>query len=94
MSTQTPDSLLTSKLQNAKLASRYKSLQFPSRKWAHDTATWEQAYPPVQSTPSFHNEAAMSRFVSSMDQLTVKTSLPPMEVVRYSGDPCTYYNSK
>ena len=71
-----------------------ESFQFPSPRRAHDTATREQAYPPVHSTPSFRNEAEMSGFIRSMDQLAVKTSLPPMEVVRYSGDPCMYYQFK
>ncbi|XP_064619513.1 uncharacterized protein LOC135482959 [Lineus longissimus] len=57
-------------------------------------AVCEGAQGPAVPDPSLNSDSglnsSLAQFVGTMEQLAVKSALPPLEVVKFSGDPCQY----
>ena len=44
--------------------------------------------------PASATESMMSRLATSIDSIVTRSSLPPLNVVKFSGDPCEYFRFK
>ena len=44
--------------------------------------------------PTSATESMVSRLTTSVDSIVTRSSLPPLDVVKFSGDPCEYFGFK
>ena len=44
--------------------------------------------------PVSASESMVSRLTTSIDSIVTRSSLPPLDVVKFSGDPCEYFRLK
>ena len=46
------------------------------------------------SFPTPATETMMARLTTSIDSIVTKSSLPPLDVVKFSGNPCEYFSNR
>ena len=59
-----------------------------SVRWPAPTHT---SCPPRRLQHSGFPDGVLLKFADNMEQISIKTSLPPLEIIKFTGDPCEYF---